>query len=101
VPNASASALTLSPISCPIPITLSTELTSARIAVIGGQHGTTEMPRAFAAIACKLLEANRRVNVALEISKSDQPLIDAYLASQGSLDDQKAFLAQPDWSRND
>ena len=59
------------------------------------------MPRTFTAIACKLLAANRRVNVALEISKSDQPLIDAYLASGGSLDDQKAFLAQRDWSRKD
>lgn len=41
------------------------------------------------------------MNVALEISKSDQPLIDAYLASEGSLDNQKAVLAQRDWSPKD
>jgi hypothetical protein len=64
--------------------------------VIGEMHGTAEIPQAFADAVC-LTARERPVVVALEQPAFDQPLIDAWLVSDGGEAARRAFLAAQMW----
>ena len=49
------------------------------IVLLGEIHGTTQGPEAVSRLTCVALEHGRRVSVALEIPKGEQPFIDQYL----------------------
>lgn len=66
--------------------------------IVGEMHGTAETPAGFAALVC-LASVGRTVTVAVEQPASDQPAIDAYLASDGGEAARAAFLAAPMWNQ--
>lgn len=65
--------------------------------VLGEMHGTNEVPAAFADAVCLTARA-RPVVVAVEQPSSEQPAIDAFLASDGGEEAKRAFLAAPMWN---
>lgn len=66
--------------------------------IVGELHGTTETPEAFANLACLAAETGRPVMVALEYSADWQPVIDAYLASDGGPKARLALLRLSMWN---
>lgn len=69
----------------------------ARYLVLGEMHGTNEMPAIFVDAVC-LTSKKRKVVVALELPETDQPLINAWVASDGSDEAKQAVLAAPFWN---
>lgn len=58
--------------------------TKARWIVLGeSEHGTVEQPQAATDLICALIKTHRPITVAIEHSEIEQPLIDAFLASDG------------------
>jgi len=68
--------------------------------VFGEIHGTREFPAAFGTIACNAAE-DGAVVVGLEISRAEQPRIDAYLASDGGAAARTELLRGAHWSSRD
>src|SRR5262245_61858050 len=69
-----------------------------RFTLLGEQHGTREIP-AFVGDAVCQAAAGGPVRLALEISRSEQPRIDAYLNSSGGPSARAALLEGPFWHR--
>lgn len=71
-----------------------------RYIVVGESHGTAQMPAAFGDL---VTFAARRGSVvaAVELSGGDQPLLDAYLRSNGAPADRQALLAGHVWTIHD
>lgn len=51
-----------------------------RVIVVGEFHGTVEAPAAFLGVACEAAQRGP-VTVGLEMSESDRPLFDQFMAS--------------------
>jgi hypothetical protein len=68
--------------------------------MIGEMHGTNETPDAFANLVCLATKTRRPVIVALEYPVDEQPVIDAFLVSDGGSGAQAALLAAPMWHRD-
>ena len=66
--------------------------------MVGEMHGTAEMPALFANLVCNAAASGRPVTVALEQDTEMQPVIDAFLASDGGPTARSAFLAAPMWN---
>ena len=64
---------------------------------IGETHGTNETPDAFVNLVCLAAAKRGSVTVALEFPIDMQPIIDAWLASDGGDAAKAALLAAPDW----
>ena len=73
---------------------------TARVILVGETHGTEQAPAFVARLVCGLLAQGRPVTLALERSASEQPALDRYLASGGSIEDQRTLLATGDWARD-
>lgn len=71
-----------------------------RFVVVGEVHGINETPDALANLACLAAESGRPVTVALEYDADTQPVIDAWLQSDGSAAARTALLAMPFWHRD-
>ena len=69
---------------------------ATRIVVLGEVHGSNEAPAVVADAAC-LTAQTRPVVVALEQPSLDQPVIDAFIASDGGEAAREAFLAAQMW----
>ncbi|WP_374944448.1 hypothetical protein [Sphingomonas sp.] len=65
--------------------------------ILGEMHGTAEMPRALTDLACAAAAQRRPVVVAVEQTVDNQPLLDAFLASNGKPAARAAFLRAPMW----
>lgn len=68
-----------------------------RWVVVGEIHGTNETPDAFANLVCLASATGRPVTIAVEFSADWQPVIDAYLASNGGPKARAALLTLPVW----
>lgn len=68
-----------------------------RWVVVGEIHGTNETPDAFTNLVCLAAATGRPVTVAVEFSADWQPVLDAYLASDGGSKAQAALLTLPVW----
>jgi hypothetical protein len=68
--------------------------------MIGEVHGTNETPDAFANLVCLATRTRRPVTVALEHPVDEQPVIDAFLASDGGPGAKAALLAAPIWHKD-
>jgi hypothetical protein len=68
--------------------------------VVGELHGTNETPDLVASIVKDAL-ADRPVRLGLEMQRSEQPYMDAYVQSAGSAADKAAFLKTPFWKVQD
>lgn len=64
---------------------------------VGEVHGTAEEPALFGDLVCQAA-ATRPVVVALERDVAEQPLWNAYLASDGGAAARAAFLQAPSWN---
>ena len=67
---------------------------------IGEVHGTNETPDAFANLVCLAAKTRRPITVALEYPVDEQPVIDAFLASDGGSAAEAALLAAAMWHRD-
>jgi hypothetical protein len=71
---------------------------SIRWIIVGEIHGTNETPDAFINLVCLAAETRRPVTVALELSSDGQPVIDAYLASDGGTQARASLLSLPNFT---
>lgn len=65
--------------------------------VLGEQHGTSEMPKAFADVVCGLARKRKRIVVGIEYPAEEQQRIDAFIASDGGKAATEALLASGMW----
>ena len=70
---------------------------ATRWVVVGELHGTREIPEVFAHLVCGAGGTGRPVVVGLERNEVEQPMLDSYLASQGSETDRAALLNFDAW----
>lgn len=68
-----------------------------RLVLLGEYHGTREIPQYTAALV-DALSADGSVALALEMSRSEQPALDAFMASDGSPEAVAKLQATPWWS---
>jgi hypothetical protein len=96
---ATALALALSP--CPaLPGVEALWAKPVRWIVAGEKHGTAEAPAAYADLVCHA-GSRRAVVAALEQPEADQPLIDAWIASDGGEAAKTALLKGRMWTSGD
>jgi len=70
------------------------------IAWLGEIHGTEQSPRFAGDVACAAARRGR-VQLGLEIWRTEQPAIDRFVASDGSAAERAALLAGPYWKNHD
>lgn len=66
--------------------------------LFGEMHGSNEAPALISELACSLSKS-QSLAVGLEISSADQPLIDAYLNSDGANSDQAKLMSSNFWQK--
>ena len=71
--------------------------TATRWVIVGEIHGTIETPEAYANLACLAVQSERPVTIAVKYSADWQPVIDAYLRSDGKEKARAALLSLPVW----
>jgi hypothetical protein len=78
-------------------------VTQTPVAILGELHGLAAAPAFTADLACRLAfsGAGKTVTLALEIADSEQPRLDAFLASEGRTADRTALLAGAFWAGKD
>lgn len=69
------------------------------IVLFGEMHGTNELPAMFGEAACLVARGGTPVTVALEVSRSEQASVDAYLDSTGDSAAETLLLGNPHWTR--
>jgi hypothetical protein len=91
--NGSASA-----VECKTQIDIPQRLLDSRLTLLGELHGTSQIPDFVGAYVCNLASKVRSVALALEYEEEEQPLIDAYLASDGGIKARRALLRKGRWA---
>ena len=72
---------------------------SAKVVLLGEQHGTSEMPKFVTDSVCQFLAKGLSVDVGLELPIDEQARFDQYLRSGGKYEDIKALLNSSFWQR--
>lgn len=67
------------------------------IVLFGEFHGTRELPAMFGEAACHVAQRGVPVTVALEVERSEQANVDAYLGSTGDSAAESSLLGSPHW----
>lgn len=70
-----------------------------RWVIVGEMHGTNETPDAFTNLVCLAAKSRGPVTVAIEYPADMQPVLDAWLASDGGEAARTALLAGPFWRK--
>lgn len=70
-----------------------------RWVIVGEMHGTNETPDAFTNLVCLAARSRGAVTVAIEYPADMQPILDAWLASDGGEAARAALLAGPFWRK--
>jgi hypothetical protein len=70
-----------------------------RIVWVGEAHGTAEQPQAFLSLVCLAERTGKPVIVALERDQAEQPLWNAFLASDGGPAAREALLTGVNWTQ--
>ncbi len=79
---------------------LDARLAPGTILLLGEQpHGTAEIPRFVGVTACQSALAGNRVEVGLELPFAEQALVDRYLESEGTPEDQERLMDGRVWDR--
>jgi hypothetical protein len=68
-----------------------------RWVLIGEVHGTNEVPEAFTTLVCLAAARRGPITVVIEWPVETQPILDAWLASDGGKRAKAALLAAPEW----
>jgi hypothetical protein len=72
--------------------------TQARWVLLGeSHHGTVEEPQAATDLLCAMIRAGRPVSVAIEHAASEQPMLDAYMVSDGGAAARQALFKAWNW----
>ncbi|WP_145206829.1 hypothetical protein [Sphingobium sp. B2] len=72
--------------------------TKARWIMLGeSHHGTVEQPQAAIDVMCAFMKAHRSITIGIEHSTIEQPLIDAYLKSDGGFVAQTTLFQGTNW----
>ena len=98
-PGASAQQASDEP-ACALPFEFPAETLEARILMVGEAHGTHESFRLAGELACTFARSGAPVTVAIEMSRAEQPALDAYLASDGEEAARSALISRPHWETN-
>lgn len=69
-----------------------------RFVIVGELHGTAEAPATFADLVCAAA-ARKPVNVGVEVGKSFEAPLNAFLASDGGQAARQGFLTHPFWTQ--
>jgi hypothetical protein len=69
------------------------------LVILGEIHGTEEIPRFVARLACDAAIWRKPIRVGLELPVAEQPALDAFLASDGGADARAALLTTDFWHR--
>lgn len=85
---------------CAPAFTTPAEVAAASLVIFGERHGTNEAPALVYQFVCQMVMSGKSAGVALEIPSREQPLIDAYLASDGTHADRLALLRGSFWQSN-
>jgi hypothetical protein len=84
---------------CPTPVGDAGPFDRGASLVFGELHGTRELPAAIGSLACAAAKT-QSVVVGLEIWRTEQARLDAYLASDGGPAARRTMLAGPFWTRD-
>ncbi|MCH7342247.1 ChaN family lipoprotein [Pelomonas sp. CA6] len=84
---------------CGREVVLPASLVASPLVLLGELHGTAQIPEFVQGYVCSLARVVDHVVLALEIPADEQPLLDAFLASEGRAADRRALLDSPFWSR--
>jgi hypothetical protein len=68
--------------------------------LFGEVHGVRELPAFFGEAVCTTAASGLQVEVGLEIPRTDQAGVDAFLQSQGAPSDVESLIASSFWSRD-
>lgn len=90
-------ALAAAAVCSPVPGTEALFTPERRWVIVGETHGTNESPEAFANLACLAGKTRRPVTVALEYPANAQPVLDAWLQSDGDEKARATLLALSMW----
>lgn len=71
------------------------------LTVFGELHGTAETPEFVGEVACRAVRSGHAVRVGMEFPKNLQPSVDAYLSSEGSVEDVEQLLKGRFWNTED
>ncbi len=74
---------------------------ATRWVFLGEMHGTNEMPDAFTNLVCLAAEKRGAITVVIEWPIETQPVLDAWLASDGRKQALAALLSAPEWHSKD
>ncbi|MFZ6816382.1 hypothetical protein ACO0K3_18070 [Undibacterium sp. Rencai35W] len=82
--------------------TTNLNLPESRLLMFGEIHGTQEIPRFVGRVVCELATGKkaRPVVLIMEIASEEQTIINAYLNSDGTYNDERNLLSGPFWSRS-
>lgn len=73
-------------------------LAPGKALLLGDMHGVAEIPAFAGNAVCLALKAGHPVTLALEIPRSNQERVDAFLASGGTAADRQALIDSPFWT---
>jgi hypothetical protein len=94
------SAQTSSGRTCSLPFDFPAEAVEARILMLSNIGGTHEPSRLTAELACTFAGSGAPVAVAIQMSRDEQPALDAYLASDGGETARLALISRPYWTEH-
>lgn len=87
-------------VDCEAPAQAAAVIRQAPILLVGEIHGMTEGPALIGELVCEALRQGYAVTVGLELPRTLQESIDAYLESDGSRQAKGALLAEGFWQRD-
>lgn len=90
---------TSSKLTCSNDVQMPEAVISAKVVLLGEQHGTNEMPKFVTDAACQFLAKGFSVDVGLEFPVDEQARFEQYLRSEGKSEDIKALLNSSFWQR--
>lgn len=98
VANVQAAPAREAPICAAMPgLESSISLSNTDFLLVGEVHGTTELPDAFASIVCGAIASGRSVIVGVEHTAEHQPVLTAYLDSDGGPEAREALTGAAVW----
>ncbi len=85
-------------VECGLPIIgLAKQVRQGGVLLLGEMHGTQEVPRFVAQMACQSAAGGMPVTVGLELPLENQERVDRFLESQGTEDDWLKLMEAPFW----
>ncbi|MGZ3447151.1 MAG: hypothetical protein ACXU88_15815 [Myxococcaceae bacterium] len=75
-------------------------LAARRLIVLGEVHGTQQAPEFVGALACRSASQGFPLAIGFELPQQDNPVLERYLASEGTPEDRQRYLGTDAWRRD-